>query len=147
MPRLTGTRHILAVQDLRVSTEFFVSALGFQREFGDGSDGWSWLSRDDVHLGLGECPGAPPASALGDHSYFAYVTVDDVDGLYADLVSRGTPVTSPPETKPWGMREIAVKTPDGHRMTFGSPSSDRPLQLERQPAGRSRPSGRRISTT
>jgi catechol 2,3-dioxygenase-like lactoylglutathione lyase family enzyme len=123
MPRLTSTRHILAVRDLRVTTEFFLNALGFHRDFGDGSDGWSWLSRDGFHVGLGECADAPAASTLGDHSYFAYVTVDDVDGLYTELVSRGAPVKAPPETKPWGMREIAVRTPDGHRMTFGSERS------------------------
>jgi catechol 2,3-dioxygenase-like lactoylglutathione lyase family enzyme len=122
MPRFLGTRHILAVHDLRLSTKFFVEVLGFERDFGDGSDGWSWLGRDDVHVGLGECPEAQPASSLGDHSYFAYITVDDVDALYADLVSRGAPVKVPPATKPWGMREIAVSTPDGHRMTFGSES-------------------------
>ncbi len=120
MPRLTDTRHILAVQDLRRATEFYINVLGFQRDFGDGSDGWSWLSRDKFRVGLGECADTPPASTLGDHSYFAYVTVEDVDGLYVELISRGAQVKAPPETKPWGMREIAVQTPDGHRMTFGS---------------------------
>lgn len=120
MPRLTGTRHILAVRDLRVSTDYFMNVLGFQRDFGDESDGWSWLGRDDVHVGLGECPSEPPAGTLGDHSYFAYITVDDVDALYADLVARGALVRDAPATKPWGMREIAVSTPDGHRMTFGT---------------------------
>jgi catechol 2,3-dioxygenase-like lactoylglutathione lyase family enzyme len=120
MPHLTNTRHILAVQDLAVSTAFYMDVLGFRRDFGDGSDGWSWLSRDGFRVGLGECRDAPAASALGDHSYFAYVTVDDVAALYAEFVARGAPVKAPPETKPWGMREIAVRTPDGHRMTFGS---------------------------
>ncbi len=122
MPRFVGTRHILAVRDLRVSTDFFIRVLGFQRDFGDESDGWSWLGRDNVHVGLGECPEAPPASSLGDHSYFAYITVDDADAVYADLVARGAPLKAAPATKPWGMREFAVSTPDGHRLTIGSAS-------------------------
>ena len=120
MARLEATRLILAVRNLRVSTDFYVDVLGFQRDFGDESDGWSWLSRDDFRVGLGECSDAPPASALGDHSYVAYVTVDDVDALYGELVGRGAPIPAPPETKPWGMREFALRTPDGHRMTFGT---------------------------
>jgi catechol 2,3-dioxygenase-like lactoylglutathione lyase family enzyme len=119
MARLEGTRLILAVRDLRTATDFFLNVLGFRRDFGDESDGWSWLSRDHFCVGLGECKDAVPASELGDHSYVAYVTVDDIDGLYAELVSRGAPIRTPPETKPWGMRELALETPDGHRMTFG----------------------------
>jgi uncharacterized glyoxalase superfamily protein PhnB len=119
MARLEGIRLILAVRDLRAATDFYMNVLGFGRDFGDGSDGWSWLSRDDFRVGLGECSEAVPATELGDHSYVAYVQVDDVDGLYAELVSRGAPIPTPPETKPWGMREFALRTPEGHRMTFG----------------------------
>jgi catechol 2,3-dioxygenase-like lactoylglutathione lyase family enzyme len=120
MARFLGSRHILAVQDLRASTDFYIQVLGFARDFGDGTDGWSWLSRDGVRVGLGECAAEPAASTLGDHSYIAYVNVDDVDAVYAELRARGAPIKAPPETKPWGMREFALRTPDGHRMTFGS---------------------------
>ena len=120
MARLDATRLILAVRNLRTATDFYLNTLGFQRDFGDESDGWSWISRDNFRVGLGECPDAVPATQLGDHSYVAYVNVDDVDGLYAELVSRGAPIRIPPQTKPWGMREFGLQTPDGHRMTFGS---------------------------
>ena len=121
MTQLISTRHILAVKNLRTATDFYINVLGFQRDFGDESDGWSWLSRDGFHVGLGECSDALPASSLGDHSYFAYVTADDVDSLYAELLERGAPIEIPPRTKPWGMREFALATPDGHRITFGCP--------------------------
>jgi uncharacterized glyoxalase superfamily protein PhnB len=120
MTRLEGIRLILAVRDLRTATDFYMNVLGFSRDFGDESDGWSWLSRDGFRVGLGHCADATPASELGDHSYVAYVTVDDIDKLYAELVSRGAPIRFPPHTKPWGMREFALQTPEGHRMTFGS---------------------------
>lgn len=119
MPQFLQTRHILAVRNLRVATDFYVTVLGFSRDFGDESDGWSWLSRDHFLVGLGECPDSTPARALGDHAYFAYVTVADVDALFAELMGRGAPAQSAPVTKPWGMREFAITTPDGHRLTFG----------------------------
>jgi Family of unknown function (DUF6334) len=62
MARLEGMRLILAVRNLRAATDFYVNALGFRRDFGDESDGWSWLSRDNFRVGLdrqrrsrGEC--------------------------------------------------------------------------------------------
>lgn len=85
MARLEGARLILAVRNFRAATDFYVNALGFRRDFGDESDGWSWLSRDNVRVGLGECTDAVPATELGDHSYVAYVNVDDIDGLYAEF--------------------------------------------------------------
>lgn len=60
------------------------------------------------------------ARDFSDGSYVAYVTVDDVDALYAELSRRGARIHAPPVTKPWGMREFALRTPDGHRLTFGT---------------------------
>jgi uncharacterized glyoxalase superfamily protein PhnB len=119
--RIRDVRCVLAVQNLKQSTDFWMNILGFQRDFGDGSDGWSFLSRDHFKVMLGECANEPPASALGDHSYFAYLIVDDVDALHRELVVRGAPMLSAPTDQPWGLREFGVRTPDGHRMTFGQP--------------------------
>jgi len=68
---------------------------------------------------LGHCPNEVPASKIGDHSYVAYVVVDSVDSLYHEFRSREVQLMSVPESKPWGMREFLVTTPDGHRIMFG----------------------------
>ena len=114
-----ASRFVLAVQDLRVSTDFYMNILGFTRDFGDESDGWSFLSRGNVRLMIGDCPGIVSAGEVGDHSYFAYINVDNVDELYAEISANGYPTSSVPTTKPWGLREFGVKTPDGHRIVFG----------------------------
>ncbi len=121
MSRLIRTRLVLAVRDLRVSTDYWMKSLGCSRDFGDGSDGWSFLSRDEFSVMLGECSDERPASEIGNHSYVAYVTVDDVDQLYAELENRRATISSSPQSKPWGMREFGIHTPDGHRLTFGTP--------------------------
>jgi uncharacterized glyoxalase superfamily protein PhnB len=125
MPRLVSTRLVLAVRDLSVSTRYWIDMLGCKRDFGDGSDGWSFLSRDEFSVMLGECPDERPASELGNHSYVAYITFDDVDRLYEELTDRGATASTAPESKPWGMREFGVRTPDGHRIQFGAPAAAR----------------------
>ena len=117
MARIIDSRCVLAVQDLAASTHYYVDVLGFKLDF--EVPGWSFLSRDNFGLMLGECPDAPPAAELGDHSYFAYLRVESVDGFYREVSSRGAEVRTAPEDKPWGMREFAIRTPDGHRLTVG----------------------------
>ncbi len=68
---------------------------------------------------LGECPDAIPPADLGDHQYFAYIYLDDLDAYYAEIRDKGVDIIAGPEDKPWGMREMVVRTPDGHRVMFG----------------------------
>jgi catechol 2,3-dioxygenase-like lactoylglutathione lyase family enzyme len=121
MHRIVDSRCVLAVRDLHESTRFYVDVLGFQRDFGDGSDGWSFLSRDAFKVMLGECPNEKPARELGSHSYVAYLIVQGVDQLYEEVSVRGAEVISQPTTEPWGLREFSIRTPDGHRIRFGEP--------------------------
>ena len=82
MPEVTKVRFVLAVLDLGRSTAWYVSALGMSIDF--EAPGWSFLSRGSFRVMLGECTDAIPPGELGDHSYYGYVTVDDVDALYAE---------------------------------------------------------------
>ena len=121
MHGIVDSRCVLAVRNLKQSTQFYTDVLGFQRDFGDGSDGWSFLSRDNFKVMLGECPDEKPASELGDHSYVVYLTVRGLDALHEELSARGAEVTSKPRNEPWGLKEFSIRTPDGHRIRFGEP--------------------------
>jgi uncharacterized glyoxalase superfamily protein PhnB len=123
MTSLIDTRLVLAVRNLRASTQFYLDVLGFQRDFGDESIGWSFLSRERFKVMLGECPDERPASELGNHSYVAYITVRGIDSLYEEIAARGCEMISHPTTESWGMREFSIRTPDGHRIRFGEPVS------------------------
>ena len=37
---------------------------------------------------LGHCPGALSPHEIGDHSYFAYVPVDDADALHREFDAK-----------------------------------------------------------
>jgi catechol 2,3-dioxygenase-like lactoylglutathione lyase family enzyme len=115
---LRAYAYVLAVPDLARSADYFQSVLGFSTDWQDG-DNWRALSRGSVRVMLGHCPDALPPSQTGDHSYFAYFHVDDIDALHAELAPRGAIILQPPADKPWGMREMALATPDGHRMMVG----------------------------
>lgn len=115
---VTRVRCVLAVRDLERSTRFYTEQLGFTREAVD-AEGWSFLRHGRFRVMLGECPGERPAGELGNHSYFAYVELDDIDAYHEQVVGRGVEPISPLETKPWGMREFGIRTPDGHRIVFG----------------------------
>ena len=118
MTHIVNSRCVLAVRDLDVSTRYYVDVLGFRRDPID-AEGWSFLTRDNFRVMLGECPNEKPASELGDHSYFVYWNVDGVDQFYGEVAARGALVTSEPADKPWGLREFGLRTPDGHRITCG----------------------------
>lgn len=124
MHRVVDSRCVLAVRDLKSSTRFYTDVLGFHRDFGDGSDGWSFLSRDSFKVMLGECPDEKSAGELGNHSYVAYLTVEGLDQLHQEVAARGAQVISLPGNEPWGMREFSIRTPDGHRIRFGEPIKD-----------------------
>jgi uncharacterized glyoxalase superfamily protein PhnB len=67
----------------------------------------------------GHCPDATPARELGDHSYFGYFVVDNVDEYYASVLSKGAEITKQLKNEPWGMREFGIRTIDGHRIMIG----------------------------
>jgi uncharacterized glyoxalase superfamily protein PhnB len=119
MARIINSRCVLAVQDLKTSTAYYRDVLGFSRDPID-AEGWSFLTRDGFRVMLGECRDEKPAGELGDHSYFVYWNVDNVDQFYQDILAKGALVTSAPSDKPWGLREFRLRTPDGHRITCGA---------------------------
>ena len=118
MAQIVNSWCVLAVRDLKISTSYYVTVLGFRKE-PINAEGWSFLSRDKFRVMLGECTDEKPVAELGNHSYFAYWNIDKVDEFYREVVSRGALVTSQPSNKPWGLREFTMRTPDGHRITCG----------------------------
>jgi uncharacterized glyoxalase superfamily protein PhnB len=116
MAMILQNHYVLAVHDLQKSSGFF-QALGF--EVVAEPHGWIFLKRDNCMVMLGHCPETLSPRELGDHSYFGYLRVDDVDAFYAEIKSRGIIPLSKLETKEWEMREFSVMSPEGHRLTIG----------------------------
>jgi len=115
---LTKTRYVIAVPDLAKSAAWYRDVLGFAiHEIGD--PGWRIFLKDACCIMAGECPDAIPARVLGDHSYFAYIDVDDIDAYFATVKKAGAELIKHLRSEPWGMREFGIRTVDGHRIMFG----------------------------
>ncbi len=121
LPDIKANHYVLAVPDAEKTAQFFIDALGFEK-VAVGDAGWRFVRKESCMVMIGSCPNALPPSSLGDHSYFAYLVVSDVDAYYEHLVAQGVEILRAPTRQPWGMREVAIKTPDGHRIMLGASS-------------------------
>lgn len=118
-PTLSNPRFVLAVPDASVTAAWWIDVMGFRETF--RNEGWVFVQRNDCRIHLGSCPDAIAPRDLGDHSYFGYIDTEALDTFHQAIAAKGATVLSPPADKPWGMREMAVQTPDGHRVMFGQP--------------------------
>jgi catechol 2,3-dioxygenase-like lactoylglutathione lyase family enzyme len=115
-PKVLSTQFVLAVPSLTEAQAYWCGVLGFEAL--ESPEGWLFLSLGGHRVMLGECPDDLPPAELGSHSYFGYFTLEDLDAYAAEIAARGAIIRAGPADKPWGMREMAVATPDGHRMMF-----------------------------
>jgi uncharacterized glyoxalase superfamily protein PhnB len=118
--RFVRPRSVLAVRDLAAATQYYTEVLGFELDPIEAV-GWSFLTRDAIHLMLGECVDEVPAGETGNHSWFLHVMVEELDEVHREVQEKGARVVIPPGDRPHGHREFVVETPDGHRIMFGEP--------------------------
>lgn len=107
----------MAVKDLKKSADYYQQKLGFQSLWAD--EYWHFLSRGKFVVMLGECSDDRSAFETNNHSYFAYIDVENIDALYEEFQNKEVEIPSSIEDKPWGQREFSVRTIDGHRIMFG----------------------------
>jgi len=121
-PRLTGVSPVLLVADLDRSLAFYGGLLGFACERFGHPPNFAVVERDDAILLLALAPGDPrivPNWHIVDKTWNAYVRVEDVDGLFAELQERGCPIDYGLYDAPHGFREFGVTDPDGYDVAFG----------------------------
>jgi uncharacterized glyoxalase superfamily protein PhnB len=70
------------------------------------------VSRGGVELHLSSLAGDGVAGGVVN------IVVDDIDGLYGELLTRGCPIALVPTDQTWGSREMYVRDPDGNSIRF-----------------------------
>jgi uncharacterized glyoxalase superfamily protein PhnB len=109
---------ILRVSASSAAEEFYCKSLGFTilsswcPDENRDDPRYMTLARDGAVLHVHSFPSGIVGAAV-------YVFVDDVNALYAELISNGVSVSGPPIDQEWGTREIAVRDADGNAVTFG----------------------------
>jgi len=117
-----GVQPVLPVSDVSRAARWFSEVLGFEIDFiageppsyarvkkGDRSYG------DPVYLRLWQCGSREAQPWRGE---IVIHVGKDIDGLHAAYVKRGVTVIEPPTSQPWGLREFAIREPDGHVLRF-----------------------------
>jgi uncharacterized glyoxalase superfamily protein PhnB len=110
--RLQTLTPLLQVVDIGRTLDWYAGMLGFRCVSREG--GWARVERDGVALMFmtNDHLGAPHATAT------QYIHVDDVDALWGTIRDRITAEWGP-EDMPYGLREFAIRDPDGYLLSFG----------------------------
>ncbi len=106
-----GSQPILRVENMRVSLQFYLDALGFENAAW-GNDDFTSVSRDRAAIYL--CQGDQ-----GRGGAWVWIGVGNVDALHEELKDRGVKIRLPPTNYPWAL-EMQVEDPDGNVLRLGS---------------------------
>jgi catechol 2,3-dioxygenase-like lactoylglutathione lyase family enzyme len=117
---MVGAATVFVVSDIPKSVEYYRDALGFTVTFQYGNPTfYACLCRDEVALHLLSARETKRLPGNGGICVF----VRDVDGIHAELATRGANVIKPPQDYDYGMRDFDAVDLDGNQLTFGMESA------------------------
>ena len=126
---LTGMAPIVPVRNLLASLNFYTQTLGFEVLQRNPGNTAALVARGPVRLMLLRVGQLKALEATREH-LSAYVWVDDLDNLYAEMEPALARLPDyrvrPPFLQPYGMREFHVKDPDGFLIFFAENPPERP---------------------
>ncbi len=101
----------LPVADVERAQQYYRDALGFDIGWLYPDKGIGAVSRGHVAIFLRKRE--PPFEAA-----VHWVFAEDIDASYREFRSSGAQIVEPLETKPWGLRQFAIKDLDGNLFYF-----------------------------
>lgn len=105
---------ILNSTDIVRSLTYYTQVLGFENKWEwDSPPTFGGVSKNSIEIFF--C-----LNGQGNSGTWLSVFVDDVDAFYESVKEKGGKILCAPETMEWGIREMLVEDPDGHRIRFGS---------------------------
>jgi catechol 2,3-dioxygenase-like lactoylglutathione lyase family enzyme len=118
------------VPDVVAAAEYYRDVLGF-RICGYFLDPpiYAIVARDSVEIHFGKADtgtAASPNIQRREGSLDAYIWVNDLDPLYAELKERGVKIVEPPTTQVYHCYEMIVEDNSGFRLAFGMDISSQP---------------------
>ena len=116
---LTGIAPQFLVDDLDRAIEYYCHKLGFELDFKYQSF-YASVTRDGFAVHLKQ---APKLAAEREHRKVnehldAYISVSGIQGLFAELETRGARVIKPLQDRPWACLDFYVVDADGYVLCF-----------------------------
>jgi catechol 2,3-dioxygenase-like lactoylglutathione lyase family enzyme len=123
MTKIRGAATVLLVRDVQRSVAYYRDKLGFEATlFDQNPEHYGYANRGEAWFHFARWEGVEPrpnAVAVPPDMFEAYLYLDDVTALHAELVERGADLLHGPEERPWARLEIRVRDPDGYVIAFG----------------------------
>ncbi len=125
---LTSVAAHLYVRNLKASTDFFTTKLGFIIDFDYGEPPfYGQVSRDHAKLALRLVCEPVFAGDIREREHLlsaalTVATADEIKQLFLTYQDAGVPFALTLKKEPWGARNFVVLDPDGNRILFAGPS-------------------------
>jgi uncharacterized glyoxalase superfamily protein PhnB len=114
---------VLLVDSVPAAIDYYRAALGFEIEPYDKiPDHYAFAQRDSCFVHFAHWDGVHPRpnnEVVPPDMFDLYVYVEDVDGLYAELLDRRADIIQAPTRQGYGTYEIRVRDPHGYILAFG----------------------------
>lgn len=125
MVHVLSSRVLLRPADPERSRAFYGEALGLAiyREFGTGPERGTVYFLGGGFLEVSGRAPEPPADTLR-----LWLQVADAAAAHKELRAHGVEVLRPPVQEPWGLIEMWIADPDGHKVVIVEIPADHPLR-------------------
>ena len=107
----------LSVTNMARSVDFYRSTIGLNLLYGGTTDSFTSFQIGSGFLNL--------ISNLNTEIHWwgrVILHVDQVDEVYNKILVSGWPIDDSPRDAPWGERYFHVTDPDGHELSFATPT-------------------------
>jgi catechol 2,3-dioxygenase-like lactoylglutathione lyase family enzyme len=127
-PILTSVAAHLYVRDLKASTDFFTTKLGFTIDFVYGDPPfYGQVSRDNARLALRSMDESVFAGDVRQREDLLSASItlgsaSEIEQLYLEWQAAGVPFQQPLRNEPWQAKTFIVKDPDGNLILFAGPA-------------------------
>jgi catechol 2,3-dioxygenase-like lactoylglutathione lyase family enzyme len=109
--RFAGLAPVLLAPNVREALDYYRNVLGFDVEpYELVPEDYGYASRDGVSTHIAHADHCRPNSDLVTDLFDVYLWADDVEGVHADLQSRGADLLHGPVERPGGCARSACET-------------------------------------
>ncbi|CAM5553774.1 MULTISPECIES: VOC family protein [Streptomyces] len=125
MVHVLSSRVLVRPSDPERSRDFYGRALGLEiyREFGTGPERGTVYFLGGGFLEVSGRSAEPPTATLQ-----LWLQVADAAAAHEELKADGVEILRPPVQEPWGLIEMWIADPDGHRIVLTQVPADHPLR-------------------